>query len=412
MVMQFKSFVELKEDKNTHMEHIEDLIFNEGVAGMRRAINFLQDLRDMLAGSNNNKVTATVKWDGAPAIFCGIDPTDGKFFVAKKGVFNKSPKIYKKASEVDADTSGDLADKLKIALSEFSKLGIKSGVYQGDLMFTSDTKEETIDGQRYITFHPNTILYAVPYDSELGKKIRSSKIGVVWHTTYTGTSFETMKASFGKTITDKFNTVNTIWMDDANYKDYSGTATFTQAETKRLTAVLAKAGKLFRKINGRTIDYISNDPDLLTLVKTYNNTKVRAGEKITNTTSHVAGLIEYIRDKYQKEIDSKKTDKSKQQWIAKRDAVMQFFKLHSRSEIVNIFDLSNLVADAKQMIINKMNEAGHIKTFLKTTTGFKTTGVEGFVAIDHMTGGAVKIVDRMEFSKANFSADILKGWSS
>ena len=400
----------LNEEKNVHMEHVEDLIFNEGVNGMRKAINFLRDLRDMLAGHTKTKVTATVKWDGAPAIFAGVDPRDGKFFVAKKGVFNKEPKVYKTAAEVDADTSGDLASKLKVALTEFKKLGIKSGVYQGDLMFTDDKKTETIDGEKYITFHPNTILYAVPFDSPLGLKIRNAKIGVVWHTTYTGTSFETMKASFGKTITDKFNDVSTIWMDDANYKDYSGTATFTATETAKITSILSDAGKLFTQVNGRLIDYISNDPDLLMAVKTYNNTKVRAGEKITNTTAHVEGLFHYISDKYQKEIDSKKTDKSKQQWEEKKKKVMQLFAEHPKAEIAKIFDLSNLVVDAKQMIIGKMNEAGHIKTFLKTTNGFRTTGVEGFVAIDHLSGGAVKIVDRMEFSKSNFSADVLKGW--
>ena len=78
----------LKEEKNTHMEHVEDLIFNEGVTGTRKAINFLRDLRDMLAGNAKSKVTATVKWDGAPAIFAGTDPSDGKFFVATKGIFN------------------------------------------------------------------------------------------------------------------------------------------------------------------------------------------------------------------------------------------------------------------------------------------------------------------------------------
>lgn len=407
-MLKLKEFI--AEEKNVHMEHIEDLIFNEGVDGMRKAINFLRDLRNMLAGHTSGKVTATVKWDGSPAVFAGIDPRDGKFFVAKKGVFNKEPKVYKTAADIDADTSGDLSSKLKVALAEFSKLGIKSGVYQGDLMFTDDKKVETIEGEKYITFHPNTILYAVPYSSPLGAKIRSAKIGVVWHTTYTGNSFETMKASFGKTITDKFKDVPTIWMDDANYKDYSGTATFTASETTKLTAIISEAGKLFNQVDGRLIDYISKDPDLLMAVKTYNNTKVRAGEKISNTSTHVEGLFHYIADKYQKEIDSKKTEKSKQQWEEKKKKVMQLFVEHPKAEIAKIFDLSNLVVDAKQMIIDKMNEAGHIKTFLKTTSGFRMTGVEGFVAIDHLSGGAVKIVDRMEFSKSNFSADILKGW--
>ena len=161
----------IREDKNTHMEHVEDLLLDGGVAGARKAINFLRDLRDMLAGHSTKKITATVKWDGAPAIFCGIDPRDGKFFIAKKGVFNKEPKVYKTAKEIDADTSGDLASKLKVALTELSKLGIKSGVYQGDLMFTDDLKQETIDNEDYITFHPNTIVYAVPMGSDLGRSI-------------------------------------------------------------------------------------------------------------------------------------------------------------------------------------------------------------------------------------------------
>ena len=401
----------IKEEKNVHMEHIDDLVFNEGVNGLRKAINFIRDLRDMLAGNATSKISATVKWDGAPAIFAGVDPSDNKFFVAKKGVFNKNPKIYKTQADIDAELSGELKDKFTIALQEFSKLGIKSGVYQGDLMFTQeDLKKATIDGEEYITFHPNTIVYAVPVSSPLGLAIRSSKIGVVWHTSYAGDSFESMKASFGTPITSKLKKTKAVWMDDATYKDYSGVATFTKAETKVVTDILSKAGQLFQQVDAAAINYISNDPDLLIQVKTFNNTKVRAGKNITDTTAHVKEMFHYISDKYQKEIDSKKTEKSKQQWEEKKKKVMKFFVDHPISEIAKIFDLMNLIVEAKSHIISKMNEAGHIKTFLKTTSGFKTTGVEGFVAIDHLTGGAVKIVDRMEFSKSNFSADVLKGW--
>ncbi len=400
----------IKEEKNVHMEHLEDLVFNEGVAGTRKAINFLRDLRDMLAGHSASKITATVKWDGAPAVFAGVDPRDGKFFVAKKGVFNKEPKVYKTPAEIDADTTGDLAAKLKIALQEFKKFGIKSGVYQGDLMFTDDKKVETIDGEKYITFHPNTIVYAVPYDSDLGRKIRSAKIGVVWHTTYTGKSFDTMTASFGQPIVSKFSHPPTVWMDDANYKDYSGTATFTKSETDHVTSQLSKVGSLFQSMDSITLNAISNDADLLTLVKTYNNTKIRAGELISDTNSHVTGLFNYIHDKYQKEIDSKKTEKGKSAQEEKRKKIMAFFANHDKREIVKIFDIANMLTDIKNQIVSKMNQAGHISTFIKTSNGFKVTGVEGFVAIDHLTGGAVKIVNRMEFSKANFSADVIKGW--
>jgi hypothetical protein len=392
------------------MEHAEDLIFNEGVNGARKAINFLRDLRDMLAGNSKTKVTATVKWDGAPAIFCGIDPRDGKFFVAKKGVFNKEPKVYKTASDIEADTTGELAAKLKVALTELSKLGIKSGVYQGDLMFTNDLRKETIDGQKYITFHPNTIVYAIPTDSELAKQIEKAKIGVVWHTTYTGQSFESMTASFGKSIVQHMKQVPSVWMDDANYKDYSGTATFTAAETKEVTNILSNAGKLFASVKAETLNGISEDEDLLLAVKTFGNAKIRKGETIDNPTQHVKDLFNWIYDRYQKEIDTKKTEKGKSAQEEKRKKILAFFAKHPQNEIAKIFELANLIANAKHKIIDKMNQAGHISTFIKTTNGFKTTGVEGFVAIDHLSGGAVKIVNRMEFSKSNFDPEIIKGW--
>lgn len=399
----------ITEQKNTHMTHVEDLVFDEGVEGARKAIVFLGDLRNMLAGNGPTKVTATVKWDGAPAVFVGIDPRDGKFFVAKKGVFNVEPKVYKTPKEIDADTSGDLAAKLKVALTEFKKLGIKSGVYQGDLMFTNDKRIEVIDGVRYITFHPNTIVYAVPVAGDLGKKVASAKIGVVWHTKYEGPSFETMRAVFGKSIVSTFNKVPTIWQDDATYQDYTGTATFTKPETDAVTALLSQAGSMFRTIPAATLNDLANNKDLNQAVNTYQNTLIRSGKTITNTRQHVVGLFNYIHDKYQKEIDTRKTQRGKDAQDAKRKEILKWFANHSQQDIIKIFDLVVVLAKAKQLIVDKMNEAGHISTFIRTASGFKVTGVEGFVAIDRV-GNAVKIVDRMEFSRSNFSADVIKGW--
>ena len=244
----------LQEDhagKNLHLEHLEDEIINNGVAGGRAAINFLQSLRDMLAGSARSSINMTVKWDGAPAIFAGIDPSDGKFFVAKKSVFNVNPKLYKTNQEIDDDLSGTLNEKFKVALKEFSKLGIK-GVIQGDLMFTNDISKETIEGVSYYTFQPNTIVYAVPVDSDLGRIMNTAKIGVVWHTTYTGSSLPEMKASFGVDIS-KLSKPTSVWMDDASYKDVSGRATFTQKETDAVTKILSNTGRTFQRINDRCV---------------------------------------------------------------------------------------------------------------------------------------------------------------
>lgn len=399
----------IAEQKNTHMEHLEDMIFNDGVDGARLAINSLQNLRDMLAGRGKSKVNVTVKWDGAPAIFAGVDPADGKFFVAKKGIFNVNPQLFKSQADINAALSGELKTKFSIALREFAKLGIRKGVYQGDLMFTKgDVKVATVAGEKYYTFQPNTIVYAVPVNSNLGAQIKRASIGVVWHTTYEGREISKMKASFGKDIVKKFRKSNSIWMDDATYRDVSGNATFTAKETEEVTALLSQAGKRFNTIDGDVLRTIRDDDELKQKIKTYNNTFVRAGEPFPDVDSHVKGLYQYIMDWYQKEIDKKKTEKGKETWTEKRDRVASLV-FANVLQLKRIFELMNLIVQAKQMVINKMNRASSLGTFLRTSKGFETTEQEGYVAIDRI-GQAVKIVDRLEFSKANFSPDVLKGW--
>jgi hypothetical protein len=399
----------IAEQKNTHMEHLEDMIFNDGVDGARLAINSLQNLRDMLAGRSKSKVNVTVKWDGAPAIFAGVDPADGKFFVAKKGIFNKNPQLFKTQADIDAGLSGELKTKFSIALREFAKLGIRKGVYQGDLMFTKgDVKVAKVGEEKYYTFQPNTIVYAVPVNSKLGTQIKKASIGVVWHTTYEGREISRMKASFGKPIVNKFRKSNSVWMDDATYRDVSGNATFTAKETEEVTALLSQAGKQFNKISGDVLRTIRDDDELKQKIKTYNNTYVRAGEPFPDVDSHVKGLYQYIMNWYQKEIDKKKTDKAKEAWTAKRDRVASLV-FANVNQLKQIFTLMNLIVQAKQLVINKMNRASSLGTFLRTSKGFETTEQEGYVPIDRI-GRAVKIVDRLEFSRANFSPDVLKGW--
>lgn len=403
--MSFKQL--LNENKNTHMEHIEDLIFNEGVDGTRKAINFLRDIRDMLAGSSGRKLSMTVKWDGAPAVFAGVDPRDGKFFVAKKGIFNKEPKVYKTQAEVRADTSGDLADKLSIALKLLPALGIK-GVIQGDFMFgPGDVKTEDIDGKSYLTFHPNTILYAVETGTPLAEQIKQSQIGIVWHTVYTGDSFETMKASFGKDITKNLRQTSKVWMDDATYKDYSGTATLTARETAQLTKQLSRIGKLFNKVKSPVLNEISRDNQFLIRIKAFNNASIRGrGINFSNVNKD---LEEYFADFIQKEIDKVKTPAAKQKKEQTMGKWLKFLQ-QNRQQIRIIYRLMGMLTDAKLTVIDKLNRTSRINTFLRTAYGFQVTNQEGFVAIDRLKGGAVKIVDRMEFSKANFSPDIIKGW--
>ena len=402
--MRFKEFI--SEQKNTHMTHIEDKVLYGGVNGTREAILALRSLRDMLGGAHDGNVS--VKWDGAPAIFCGTDPRDGKFFVAKKGIFNASPKVYKTDADIDDDTSGDLNVKLKKALQYLPELGIK-GVIQGDFLFdSSDVKTRKIKGKSYVTFHPNTIVYAVPAGTDAAKKVKAAKIGIVWHTTYTGNSFETMKAQYDVDTT-KFKTTKNVWSQDAMLRDMTR-FTMSKKDTEEVNAHLSNAGRIFNKISGSTLRTLEANQDLAQLIETFNNTFVRKGQVIGNTKTHVTKLISHIKQKFQKEIDKRKTEKGKSAQKKKLDEILKFFSPQNKISLQMMFELQKSIVLAKLKLINILNKLNNTKTFLKTRNGYETTGQEGYVAIDKLGGDAVKIVDRMEFSYANFSPDILKGW--
>ncbi len=407
--MKFIEFLkESKEGKNVHLEHIEDEVLNGGVAGARSAINFLQSLRNMLAGHAESKVNITTKWDGAPAIFCGVNPENGKFFVGTKSIFNKNAKLNYTNKDIDENHPAEgLNNKLKYALEHLSKLGIR-GVLQGDMMFTrGDLKKETIDGESYITFQPNTIVYAVPTSSKLAQSMMAAQIGVVFHTTYSGKTMEDMKATFNVNL-GGLKTTKNVWYRDASFTDASGSATFTEAETKQISRILSQAGTLFQSIPALTLNRISASDVLLTYIKTFNNAKVREGKKITDTRMHTIELIKYVESQLNKKIQEVKRQDSKKKYISEKTEVMRFFRA-SAPALKSIFDLMNLLVEAKLMIVRKLETIRSIGTFVRTDDGFRITAPEGFVAVDRLKGNAVKLIDRMEFSQANFNA--AKAWS-
>jgi len=400
-----------KGGKNLHLEHIEDEILNYGITGGRASINFIQSLRDMFAGASRSSINMTVKWDGAPAVFAGVDPEDGKFFVGKKSVFNVEPQLYKTNADVDKYTSGDLNKKLKVALAEFPKLGIK-GVLQGDLMFTDDVSTDTIDGKKYYTFQPNTIVYAVDVDSDFGRQIKKAKIGVVWHTTYTGKELQSMKASFGVNISSLKN-VSSVWMDDATFKDVSGSATFTEKETEAITKELSVAGRTFQKINASMLIKFLNLQNSFTGallgagLKTYNNVSVRQGKPITNPKAHATGYVKHVELKLQEMIDKSKSPKGKDKYRNLQKEYKRELMKHVKN-LTQIVTFQNAIVNAKMLIVKKLNRVRSVGTFIRTSNGFKVSNPEGYVAIDRVSGDAVKLVDRMEFSFNNFTA--IKAW--
>ena len=398
----------LTEDRNTHLEHLEDDILNNGMAGGENAIRFLKSLFTMLQGHTRKSVNVTVKWDGAPAIFAGTNPDNGKFFVGTKSIFNKTPKINYTDADIDANHGGGLADKLKVALKYFPRLGIP-GIWQGDLLYTSeDLKGSSLDGERMIIFTPNTITYAVPARSNLARKILGSKIGVVWHTTYSGKSMADLSAKFGADA-NKLNSTKAVWSTDATFRDTSGNITFTTGEAKRFESLLNMANGSLKKAAPylRIINKNRNDLSVSTQLKIFLNSYIRGGEQIRDTKNILLRFDKYYGAVLQKKVDSVRSETPKKKWKEIKDIGIKELKANKTSLYFVIATYITLQS-AKTMIIRKLQRAEGIGTFLRTPNGYRVTAPEGFVAIDHISGKALKLVDRLEFSRANFTAD--KDW--
>jgi hypothetical protein len=398
---------------NSHLEHAEDAIINGGVSGARLILNYFRELRDELAGNAKGRIGVSLKFDGSPSIICGEvpkgEPDAGKFFVAKKSVFNKNPKYYLTPKDINDDTSGDLNDKLQAALRHLPKLGIK-GVIQGDFLYSkSDLKKITIDGQNYITFHPNTIAYSVPVNTPLAKEIMASEVGIAFHTAYTGDTFMNLSARFNVPIVRNLKKNSKIWVRDSSMEDLSGTFTMTKGETDFVTSKLSEYGSMFKQTSAGALNGISSNEETLMRVKAYNNTKIRAGEKISNPDSHYDGLIVYLNQYYDKEIDKRKTEAGKETIRAKKKEVLAYFDTTPKVQVVNIFRMMNLIVEIKEIFISKLNMMDSLKTFALTKDGYRVTNQEGFVVADHLGQNAYKLVDRLEFSYLNFGGAI-RGW--
>jgi hypothetical protein len=408
--------VEAKVNKNLHLEHLEDNPLNFGYTGISKTIDFLNATIGLLSGTANKSVDVTVKYDGAPAIFCGTDPEDGKFFVGTKSVFSKNAKLVKQESDLDKyGFSGQLKDKLSIALKELSKLGIE-GVLQGDMMFTSDDiSNKKINGESYITFQPNTIMYAVPSNSDLASKMLSSKIGIIFHTTYSGDKLEDMKASFGANVS-KLNKVSSVWVDDAFYKDVTGSL-FSAKETSDLEKKIAKLQRVGNGISKKSMNNIlSVHDDLKTSelgagLKTYFNSNVRRGVLPKSGVAGVNDFLTHFGNHFDNKVVAKvKQEKTKNQ---KRERKQQLLNLLIKEKVAlaNLLEFMLLTIELKNSVIRKLETGVNSKmeTFVVDNKGVRVTKPEGFVAIDKLSGGAVKFVDRLEFSQLNFNVD--KNWS-
>jgi len=402
-----ESLIAEAEGKNTHLEHLEDNIFNKGFAGAKEAIDYLYSLHEMLEGHSKGAVSMTTKWDGAPAVVAGRDPATGKFFVGTKGVFAKSPKLNFTVADIKANHPAEgLQEKLIVALKNLSKLKWNT-VVQGDMLFTrSDLKETTIDGVEYITFQPNTIVYAVPKDSDLARQIMSAEMGIVWHTEYPGgPTLADTTATFGFD-SSQLGSTPSVWHRDARIQDLSGTVTLTAAESANVMEAISEADHYLKGIPAATFSWLEKGneiigPDFIQQLKAHVNNNIRAGA-FDAPEKFAQGFVQKYIDFMQKKIDGYKTAEKQAAATEQLTQGVQFIRQHV-ADIVAVYDLYLKIIEAKIRLIRKLEQIRQIPTFKQEGDAFVATNEEGFVAVDRI-GNALKLVDRLEFSRLNFGS--------
>tara|TARA_Y100000589_G_scaffold151098_3_gene144087 strand:+ start:4289 stop:5482 length:1194 start_codon:yes stop_codon:yes gene_type:complete len=388
-----------------HLEHLEDEMLNYGVEGCKAAVGFLKELRKML-GCDNSTGFMQTKWDGAPSIICGTDPMTGMFFVGTKSVFAKTePKICYGPEDVDMYYSGDLAEKLKFSLMYFADLGIE-GVVQGDLMFTTDIKQEVVHGEKLYTFRPNTITYGIPVDHPIGQKAKRAKIGVVFHTHYTGDDIPNMQARAGANVNDS---PDVLVIKNDTPMDRVG---LNHAEEMKFDAYVAKIERMCH-ICGDFLDELVKETGttgdkkfhIASYLKQYFNNEIKNARSIGNVDEAVYELANFYHAKMEKELAKIKTVAN---LTKKRNLVYQ-----SENYLVdNVYKFKAMLAlykelqAVKQMVIDKLDHLEEFRTYVQTEKGYKVTTPEGYVL--HKDGDMIKFVNRLEFAYNNFT--LQKQW--
>ena len=381
-----------------HLTHLEELILTSKQEGLNLAIQFLKELYNTFKGKIDSQTFVSVKFDGAPAAILGINPENGNFFVSTKSIENKTPKINYTDEDIDKNHghAPGLVKKLKLALKYLPAV-IKDGVYQGDFMFDhEDLKHQNVDGEDLILFNPNTITYAVDQHSPLGQRILNSKIGIVFHTKYTGPTLQNLKKSSDVNASE-FNQTQDVFFDDAKFKDISGAATFTKDESAKFESLIDAAATA-----GGRVKWDEIPDNVYTFLNTFINSLIRQGRFVEKPEEEYNNFVQWITVKANKDIDKLKTEKGK---VQKQQALDSFLtKLESsKLSILNLFNLKKKLEQAKSMFIAKYNSAIKTKQFLTQPDGtLKVTAPEGYVAVDHL-GNMVKFVDRLSFSAANFA---------
>jgi len=392
----------LTEFKRTHLEHIEDIIITDGYVGGQAVVEYFRGLLLTLKGTSSEAMSVSVKWDGAPAVVCGTNPDNGRFFVGTKSVFSKTPKInYTKKDIATNHGTDELGQKLLKCLVHLKKLNIP-GVVQGDLLYTDEgITRKNIDGKPHLTFTPNTITYAVPEDGDLAKQIDRAKLGIIFHTTYAGDSLATMNAQGGADVSS-FAQSPDVFFDNASYKDVSGSAKFTADESQQFYNSIDKLETLLNSVPRDLSNVLGQNTDFVPMFQMYINAMVKQGELPTNVNQFLLGFKKFYTDRMQQQMSGLKAQKALQ---LRQDKMKQMpvFLNRAKKPLQAMLTFYKAVQQMKGFVLKKMNQAMAIGSFSQTDNGLQVTEPEGFVAVDK-SGNAVKLVDRLGFSRRNLTA--------
>jgi hypothetical protein len=392
----------LNEFKRTHLEHIEDIVLTDGYTGGQAVIDYYRGLLVTLQGTSVQPLKVSVKWDGAPAVVCGTNPDNGKWFVGTKSVFAQTPKInYTKSDIARNHGTDDLGQKLLKCLVHIKKLNFQ-GVVQGDLLFTEDDlTRKPIGGKQNITFTPNTITYAVEEGTDIAKQIEAAKVGIIFHTTYVGDSLSNMEAQAGADV-QSFTQNPSVFFDNASYKDVSGSAKFTKEETAKFMQQIDNLEKLLVNIPRNLSDMFKGNQDFVPYFQMFINDQVKQGNLPSNANQFVLGFRKFYADRMQQQIAGLKAQKA----LALRQQKMKdmpTFLNRLKRPLQAMLNFYRQTQSMKALVLKKMNQAMQIGSFSQTENGLEVTEPEGFVAVDRQ-GGAVKLVDRLGFSRRNLTA--------
>ena len=391
-----------------HLEHIEDEMLNHGVDGCTASVSAMKEMLKMLGKKPSSGYMQT-KWDGAPSVVCGKHPITGRFFVGTKSVFNKEPKLCHFDDDVDVYYSGDLATKLKTALQYFKPLGI-TGVIQGDLLFTEkDKKTVTVNNENLITFTPNTITYGVPVNSDMGKKISTAKIGVVFHTHYNGDDLSSMTASAGAPTSEFSKTTDCVVIENdtpiADVAVPTNTLQLFERNTNTIESMCKKSGKFLDTL----VDNMGTSGDkkfhIASYLKQFFNNEIKEGRSISDSQKAIKSIGEFYRTKMNKEVEKMKSVQKQAERRKQMYDGMAYLE-DNITEFDAMFTLYRKMQENKEIVIKALDNLETFRTFVQTDKGYKVTGPEGYVL--HHDGDMIKLVNRIEFSYNNFT--LAKQW--